>query len=261
MTYQEALKAQDVARERYEDLCEYFNNNPHTIELILNDRKEFKAWLERMHWHVLECDKLARKLEALEGKDTDVHSKDITSRADATDAATYAEDGKDAQRLLEELLSAHPDCADCIMHGGDYECDYVHCHKGGKGKLSAQQEYIEQIKWERDTAIQQLKELGYGLGEKVRTDGGTISRQAAIDALCSVCGNDCDKTEFVYDAPQWDQVIMCPEHYALTTLPSAQPEIIRCKDCYWHDVCKYGQYLGLEGYCSRAEEKNNGKTN
>ena len=59
----------DVARERYEDLCEYFNNNPHTIELILNDRKEFKAWLERLHWHVLECDKLARKLEALEGKD------------------------------------------------------------------------------------------------------------------------------------------------------------------------------------------------
>ena len=56
-----------VARERYEDLCEYFNNNPHTIEQILNDRKEFKAWLERMHWHVLECEKLARKLEALKG--------------------------------------------------------------------------------------------------------------------------------------------------------------------------------------------------
>ena len=72
----EALEAQDVARERYEDLCEYFNNNPHVIELILNDRKEFKAWLERVHWHVLECDKLARKLEALEDKDTDVHGKD-----------------------------------------------------------------------------------------------------------------------------------------------------------------------------------------
>ena len=51
-----------------------------------------------------------------------------------------------------------------------------------------------------------------------------IDRQMAIDALCSVCGNDCDKTEFVYDAPQWDQVIMCPEHYVLTTLPSAQPD-------------------------------------
>ena len=28
-------------------------------------------------------------------------------------------------------------------------------------------EVIEQIKWERDTAVEQLKELGYGLGEKV----------------------------------------------------------------------------------------------
>ena len=52
----------------------------------------------------------------------------------------------------------------------------------------------------------------------------TISRQAAIDAICSICGNDCDKSKFVYNAPQDDQVIMCPEHYALSTLPPAQPE-------------------------------------
>ena len=51
-----------------------------------------------------------------------------------------------------------------------------------------------------------------------------IERQAAVDALCSVCGYDCDKSEFVYDAPQDEQVILCPEHYALTQLPSAQPE-------------------------------------
>lgn len=29
---------------------------------------------------------------------------------------------------------------------------------------------IEQIKWERDIAIQQLKELGYQFGEKIRSD-------------------------------------------------------------------------------------------
>ena len=51
-----------------------------------------------------------------------------------------------------------------------------------------------------------------------------IERQKAIDAVCSVCGNDCDKSEFVYDAPQDEQVILCPEHYALTSLPSAQPD-------------------------------------
>lgn len=53
----------------------------------------------------------------------------------------------------------------------------------------------------------------------------TISRQAALDALCAVCGNDCDKSEFVYNAPQDEQVIICPEHYCLCTLPPAQPTL------------------------------------
>ena len=46
---------------------------------------------------------------------------------------------------------------------------------------------------------------------------------AAIDALCAVCGKACDKSKFVYNAPQDEQVILCPEHYCLCTLPSAQP--------------------------------------
>lgn len=51
-----------------------------------------------------------------------------------------------------------------------------------------------------------------------------INRQAAIDALCAVCGKACDKSKFVYNAPQDEQVILCPEHYCLCTLPSAQPD-------------------------------------
>ena len=42
-------------------------------------------------------------------------------------------------------------------------------------------EIMEQIKWERDVAIEQLKELGYGLGEKIRTDEDCISRKAVED--------------------------------------------------------------------------------
>ena len=42
--------------------------------------------------------------------------------------------------------------------------------------LQAQEETVsrkvyEQISWERDIAVMQLKDLGYGLGEKIRTDG------------------------------------------------------------------------------------------
>ena len=57
---------------------------------------------------------------------------------------------------------------------------------------------------------------------KLATD--TVSRQAAIDAMCSACGYECDKSECIYNAPQDEQVILCPEHYALTQLPSAQPD-------------------------------------
>lgn len=52
--------------------------------------------------------------------------------------------------------------------------------------IEALTEPIEQIKWERDTAIQQLKDLGYGLGEKPRTDVDAISRKEAIVALAWV---------------------------------------------------------------------------
>ena len=41
---------------------------------------------------------------------------------------------------------------------------------------------LEQVMWERDVAIDQLKELGYELGQKIEklTDGDYISRQDAI---------------------------------------------------------------------------------
>lgn len=36
---------------------------------------------------------------------------------------------------------------------------------------------------------------------------------------------------------------------------SAQSEIIRCKDCLIHGVCRFEQYLGLNGFCSHGERR------
>ena len=69
-----ALEAQDgdsTYKELYEILVEYF----HGDESMLKDKKEFRMWLERMHWHVLECDKLARELEAIKAQDGDCISR------------------------------------------------------------------------------------------------------------------------------------------------------------------------------------------
>lgn len=84
------------------------------------------------------------------------------------------------------------------QHDGCLNCDHF--------------DVVRQIQWERDLAIQQLKELGYGLGEKIRADGDTISRQDAVDALYKML-HDC----FWADDEELDAVIT-----TLNELPSAQ---------------------------------------
>lgn len=67
-----------------------------------------------------------------------------------------------------------------------------------------------------------------------------ISRQSAIDVADAVWRMTGD----VYVAKVWDQ---------LRYLPSAQPELIRCRDCLMHGVCRFEKAFGLDGYCSQAE--------
>lgn len=63
---------------------------------------------------------------------------------------------------------------------------------------------ISQIQWERDTAIEQLKELGYSFGEKPRTDGDLVSRQAAIEALGEEPYGDTDYDLGLRNQWKWD---------------------------------------------------------
>ena len=88
-----------------------------------------------------------------------------------------------------------------------------------------------------------------------------ISRQAAIDALQKAINKG---------IPPFDDVmgsIRCGVRLArniIEDLPSAQPEIIRCKDCRYYrweiDMCDYPyatahNVVHEDDYCSRAERK------
>lgn len=73
-------------------------------------------------WHYEQA--LDEIKEMLEGKDTDVPSIDTISRTDAIDAVAYAEDGKDAQRILEDLPSAQPSRIEQALHGKTPEEQY-----------------------------------------------------------------------------------------------------------------------------------------
>ena len=79
-------------------------------------------------------------------------------------------------------------------------------------------ELYEQIRWERDMAVQQLKDLGYELGEKPRTDGDLISRQAAIEALGEEPEVWNDTDEEIATRNQWQADVT-----AIEAVPSAEP--------------------------------------
>ena len=66
----EAIKAleqepcEDVAKECYEDLCRYFGD----AKDILKNREDFKAWLDRIKWHI-------RKAEELRAENDDLRDQ------------------------------------------------------------------------------------------------------------------------------------------------------------------------------------------
>lgn len=79
----------------------------------------------------------------------------------------------------------------------------------------------------------------------------TIYRQAAIDALDEIESEVADGYGYQYE--KWRKYFC--------GLPSAQPEIIRCKECLMHGVCRFEQGLGLDGYCSQAERRTDENNN
>lgn len=57
------------------------------------------------------------------------------------------------------------------------------------------------------------------------------------DAPCRACSID-DMKEDIERFPTIDAV-----------------EVVRCKDCRWGHLCVFGQHLGLDGFCSKGERK------
>ena len=76
-----------------------------------------------------------------------------------------------------------------------------------------------------------------------------ISRQAAIEAILKI--ND-------YNNSDRANALGLAE-FAITTLPSAQPEIIRCKDCKWKQGAECVRFADVrpfaDDFCSRAERR------
>ena len=86
------------------------------------------------------------------------------------------------------------------------------------------------------------------------TDGST-SKQAAIDHFRLII--DATNTDSRYNMGFVDGLEFCINH--LSTMPSVQPEIIRCKDCKWKQGSECVRFAEVrpfpDDFCSRAERR------
>ena len=45
----------------------------------------------------------------------------------------------------------------------------------------------------------------------------------------------------------------------IESMPTADVvEVVRCENCFWHNNCLYEQQLGLNGFCSYGERREDG---
>lgn len=97
---QEPTTKNDLAQERYQDLIEYFGGE----DIVLKDRKEFKAWLERVKWHVKRADELARELEQIKGTTKENLGVDAVSRDEVCRYVAEFVNHEFSTREEEELI-------------------------------------------------------------------------------------------------------------------------------------------------------------
>jgi len=90
-----------------------------------------------------------------------------------------------------------------------------------------------------------------------------ISRQAAIDAILAVTGNSSVRElyEHVQEhglSDMWSGGVNAAIDIIIA-VPSAQPEIVRCKDCIFHGFCRTSPKWAVapkdDWYCADAERR------
>lgn len=90
-------------------------------------------------------------------------------------------------------------CTDCIHYnvcGNEGFDDVAMTFCADKHTNGVSQSVVDQIRWERDLAIEQLKDLGYELGEKPRTEKTAEVRPMQVELI----GDGYADGELVYDS-------------------------------------------------------------
>ena len=114
----------------------------------------------------------------------------------------------------------------------------------------------EQVRWERDTALEQLKELGYSLGEKPRKSD-LISRAEILDYIDNM------PSELNAEGHRMIRRIRLTE-YITDALPSAELQG-KCNGCFYLDsngaTCEFCARNYPDRYSAKTEGEQNERLN
>ena len=124
----------DIAQERYKDLCEYFGG----AKDILKSREDFKAWLGRVKWHIHKAEELYEKYEYKQEPCDDAVSRlDKIRQIIAIPNSVIQEDVMKYQMICELLKDELPSVTqksgkwhrkhDSIVNDWLWECDKCSC--------------------------------------------------------------------------------------------------------------------------------------
>lgn len=105
-------------------------------------------------------------------------------------------------------------CADCPYRQGWRTCNFADTlfkDVYALLKVSVPQGVVDQIRWERDTALSQLKEIGKGLGSKMDDIVTMLKEQEAIEPTLTREGRNKHYNDYV--CPRCDNEVVYEQNY------------------------------------------------
>ena len=170
----------------------------------------------KKYWDYFDC----KELEY--GKVWDGHTEEDVTRLlsleqqpNRCDSCTHSEerDGSNCYECIkgmadnfEEQSTSDDDIIKALkavrtIHNGNYAPQIDEAIRRLKAQPSEDYDYKalwEQARWERDVALEQLEQLGYSLGEKIRTDGDCINRSELLRHQHIIYDDDGEDYNAVY---------------------------------------------------------------
>ena len=218
---------ENIAEERYKDLCEYFGE----AKNILKSRKEFKAWLERIKWHIHKAEELYEKYEYKQDKQEPCEGK--------------KKEWKPPKLIEEPQFLIDLQVAQTAYEMGKQAVKQERCDVISR---EAVKEFVERIQTIKDSHNENGTPINYGTICDLVIQGWKLMKLPSVQPkpnYCASCKHNTNN-EICLEC-EYDGITRGMTKYE----PSVQPKPIECDDAISREYLKkIAQSEGAYGYVS-----------